>query len=291
MSKKGNGTAAVLEQPVAQLVLVPEERPEGEPRTVSLADLPMELVGPVPDSRFVESVQRFGVLEPIILHLNRANGQYTVIDGRRRIMAARTAGLVDIEAHVYEFDGPLSDTATLLLQAQRKANPAAELQAIERLLSQGASPREIVRATGMMPATIQRRLKLKALIPGLRQAFEAGLLSASVAEEAAALPEGSQAVLAEKLDRDGRLTGKDVHDLRRVQVEAAMAALPDDAFAPPEMVAEPSQCSINMSAVEELVQAAQELIDMALKVEKSRTYQVGWLEMERLMRAVGRVRT
>ena len=80
---------------------------------------------------------------------------------------------------------------TLALHASRSASPASELQAIEELLAGGGEAadkvKRIAEETGMPVQTVRRRLRLRALSPALRKAFEAGELAATVAEAAAKL--------------------------------------------------------------------------------------------------------
>ncbi len=52
----------------------------------------------------VNSVSQIGVAQPLVLWLNRASGRYEVLDGWRRLEAARMAGLREVPAIVYEVE-------------------------------------------------------------------------------------------------------------------------------------------------------------------------------------------
>ncbi len=209
------------------LSLFPQTPPELEPEEVALTDLPADavLLGPPPGAALVASIRQCGVLQPVLV-LRSPTGTLLVADGRRRVKAARVAALDTIPARVAPDDGSLGALLGLLTHGTRRDNPAAELDAIEHLLQAGASEPAIAHATGLSPTTIQRRLRLHHLAPALRDAYRQGHLTTSVAESAAKLPAPAQARLAMQLAEQGRLTGSDVADERRVRQEAAVAALP-----------------------------------------------------------------
>lgn len=220
-----------------QPLLLPEERPEIEYRTILLSSLPDDdaLLGPAPTLQLVEDVRRFGVVVPIavVQRPSRKNkpGGYEVVAGRRRIKAARLAGLDEIPARVVDVSakGAVPRTLTLLLQ-QQKPNPAAELAAIEGLLATGATEADIMRATGMQIGTIRQRLRLKRLNPELRKAMDAGVVANRQARVAATLSITQQEALVATLAETGKLTEADVHDARSAGVAAAFADLGLDAL-------------------------------------------------------------
>lgn len=100
---------------------------------------------------------------------------------------------------------------------------------MERLLAAGADPLEIARATGWPAGTVRQRLRLLGLHPGLRAALVAGALSHRAATAAVRLPLATQHRLVAVLEERGRLTAKDLAEVRRVRA-AVTAALPFDAL-------------------------------------------------------------
>lgn len=204
------------EAPVkARNLKVPLRRIEVEGAT--LADVDRDLVA---------SIKEMGVLESVILEA-RGDG-FSVIDGRRRTLAAIAAGLKSIPARVIEIDGWLGrDVLSILLNEQRGPNPVSELLAIERLIQAGKSEREITKATGMDAATIRKRLKLTRLIFALRIRLENGLLKPSLAEAIAVLPEAVQEQLAGRIAVTGKLSGGDLREVRQARLEEAVAPLSD----------------------------------------------------------------
>jgi ParB family transcriptional regulator, chromosome partitioning protein len=175
-----------------QLSLAPEAPIKARNQKVPLRRIEVEAAtGADVDRDLVNSIRDLGVLEPVILELQGDN--FSVIDGRRRTLAARAAGLKSIPARVIEIDGWLGrDVLSILLNEQRGPNPVSELLAIERLIQAGKSERDITKATGMDAATIRKRLKLARLIFALRIRLENGLLKVGLAEAIAVLPEALQ---------------------------------------------------------------------------------------------------
>ena len=74
-------------------------------------------------------------------------------------------------------------------------------------------------------------MRLRSLTPELRAAFDQGVITVSVAEAAARLPEPDQEELADELAQQGRLTLPSVRDVARERSVKAKAELPDELFA------------------------------------------------------------
>jgi len=212
---------------IDQLTLLPEEPPAFALERVPLDTLPPDddLVGPPPDPSLVASIRRLGVLQPVLL-MRSPEDVLTVVEGKRRVKASRAAGRGDIPAWVAAMDEITPHALTLIAHATRRANPTADLEAIERLLAMGASERDIARETGLRMPTLRQRLRLLDLDPALREGLRRGVVSATVAEQAAKLPVSAQERLAAKLDSDGTLTAEDVDRQRRVRAVTATAAFP-----------------------------------------------------------------
>lgn len=81
-----------------QLSLIPEKLVTPKARKVILTELPEDLMGPEPEPEFIESVRKFGILQPIGLV---EGDPYQVAFGRRRLRAARALELISIPALIY----------------------------------------------------------------------------------------------------------------------------------------------------------------------------------------------
>jgi ParB-like chromosome segregation protein Spo0J len=228
-----------------QLLLLPHTAPEVRRQAIRLDRLDgFEHAQPSRELR--ELIRRLGLLQPIVAAATRG-GRHQVIEGRRRAKAVQLlaeegnwpAGTIDAlvlqgaDAHRRAVRGGL----TLALHATRSQSPASELHAIETILEAGgedhqaSTVKEIAAQTGMPVQTVRRRLRLRSLSPGLRRAFDAGQIPASVAEAAARLPADHQALLEDRLAARGQLTLAAVRDAARGQAGGRGEHLPDGLFA------------------------------------------------------------
>lgn len=208
------------------------ELPEPMRLVVPLAMLPPdeELIGPEPTPAFVESVRWLGVTHEITL----VDGEsYTVVDGRRRIKAARKAGRESaLRAAVYPAGTPVAQILSLLLNNQRGSNLASDLDALDAL-PPDLAPHDIVRLTGIPMQRLRVLQKLRALHPTLRKALADGALAQTTALAAAKLSPSDQAVLADLYERGGRVTGADVKEIRQARAAEAAESLPESLFGTP----------------------------------------------------------
>lgn len=140
----------------------------------------------------------------------------------------------------------------LVTHGTRRDNPAAELDAIERLLALGASEQVIARETGLRLQTIRQRLRLGRLDHNLRQALRLGRLAVGVAEQAAKLPSATQQRLANRLAETGKVTSADVAAERQVRTQQATAALPFAFLTAVPAVAAGSAGALSVPAVQRL---------------------------------------
>lgn len=214
--------------------------PAGPPTTmIPVSAFPESLSGPKPSRGFVGSVRSFGVVVPVIIKEDAAgevefrSQRYSLVDGNRRLMAAREVGLEKVPARVLP---SLDDTAalTLALNGGRQDNPVTEYLAIKAFLARGLSESEIAKETGYPASKIKARLVLDTLHEVLFDALSGQKITAAVAEAAAKLGPERQARLVERLAETGKLTSADVREVRQVEVADAIAELPFELFEPSE---------------------------------------------------------
>jgi hypothetical protein len=214
-----------------QLTLLGESFDLSKPHfgQVEIAALQMH-DGLPPDATFVDSVARFGVVEPVVLVA--CAGEVALVNGRRRVCAAQMTGLTRVPALTYTFAEAYSDrltliaaTLTMLLNELRRDNPLADVHAIAQLRAKGATDRDITQLTGMPLSRIRRREKLTRLIPDLFQAWADGLLTVRLAETCAVLPNVTQAHLAMHLASTGELTWRDVSEAREARRQQSQGVL------------------------------------------------------------------
>jgi ParB/RepB/Spo0J family partition protein len=173
------------------------------------------------------SFDRRGQLQPVLLNAQGHDQWYGIIDGRRRIAAARELGWTSIRAYVVHVDPLIEASLALTANAVRGANPVSDLLAIRELAAAGYSEREIASATGLKFNVIRKRLKLARLDDLIFGGLVAGKVAVSVAERIASLPAAVQTGLVETLVETGRITGDDVHQATSVGVATAVAEIGD----------------------------------------------------------------
>lgn len=194
-----------------------------EYKEVSVNDFP-EFPGVNPTPQMVTSVKRFGVLEPILLRGN------TLVAGRRRLKAARVAGLKTIPARLFPEDFSNEYILSLIENEQRRVNPLSDLHAVESLLDLGKEEKEISVETGISLQRLKKILSLRNLIPPLRKAFDDGIIKYSVAHIASKKSKKLQNQLASLLEQDGVLRLKDLQEIIKVERKSKIASLPDSLF-------------------------------------------------------------
>ena len=230
-----DGAPEALGEEVDEPRLLPEIRRKYQ-RDVTLSDLPPDTWFVArPDKDLLRSVEAVGVLQPICVSPMPIGSvsKWHVHGGTRRIQAARAAGHHQIPALVVEQDDPQarSDAVLVALNATARPNPVAEYEAIAAMMEAGATPKQIARDAAIPYATVVRRLRLHDLVPELLQALRDGRLAYGVAEKITRLGVRAQLRLVERLDENGKLTGKDAKEEATALADAATAAFPTDAFA------------------------------------------------------------
>jgi ParB/RepB/Spo0J family partition protein len=207
---------------------IDEEELDFTLRVVPLAEI-AHIETPIPPKReLVESIRMIGMLQPPIFRED-ADGHLDIVVGRRRLAAARLAGVESVRIFVARTSAALADVMTLAENAIRSANTVTEFDAIERLTKQGFDIRSIRILTGMAVGTIKKRQGLLRLTPELAEAFRAGKMTATVADGAAKQPVAVQKELAMALVAKGRITANDLHEVRQARTQASMqTALFDD---------------------------------------------------------------
>jgi ParB family chromosome partitioning protein len=196
---------------------------QSEYKEILIKDLPdFASVNPTP--QMVNSVRKYGVLEPILLRGN------TLVAGRRRLKAAKLAGLTTIPARVFPEDFSNKHILSLVENEQRRHNPLSDLHSVESLMNEGKDEKTITAETGITPQRIRKILGIRNLVPILRKAFEDGLIKYSVAAAASKKPKRIQEHLVDMLEDEGVLRLKDVQKVCKVERKSSVASLPDSLF-------------------------------------------------------------
>ena len=123
------------------------------------------------------SIQSVGLLQPIIVR--RADDNFYVIAGERRLRAAKQAGLKKIKSIVIETDEVKNLTLALIENIQRTdLNPIEEGEAYKVLINRfNLRQQDIAAQVGKDRATIANTLRLLQLPAEIREALAAGDIS------------------------------------------------------------------------------------------------------------------
>lgn len=110
-----------------------------------------------------DSIERVGVLQPLTV---RSTGgiRYEVLAGRRRLEAARKAGLEEVPVIVVQATDTQAMDIGLIENLQRvPLDPLDEAAAIATRLAGGQTVKEVAHALGKSPAYVARRSNLRNL--------------------------------------------------------------------------------------------------------------------------------
>jgi ParB family chromosome partitioning protein len=179
----GKGLEALI--PGATGIATLESRGEGI-RQLAIGDIgsnPFQ-----PRSRFDEaslreladSIRATGVLQPVMVRRDSANGAYQLVAGERRLRAARLAGLEAIPAILREVGDTEMMELALIENIQREdLNPIDEAKAYQSLVAQvGLTHDQISERVGKQRSSITNALRLLGLPPEVQDMVSRGTLTA-----------------------------------------------------------------------------------------------------------------
>lgn len=188
-----------------------------EARTARLSDLahnpfnPRQELGDLQET--ADSLLERGQVQPVTVVTRQAfltahpgqddhlgTARYVVIDGNRRLGAARLAGLDDLRIDVND---ALAASAADIIESALVANihrealtPLEEAEALATLVKVHGSQRQVARRVGKTHVWVSQRLALRDLTPDLKDALRDGDINVEDARQVARLPQDQQAANA-----------------------------------------------------------------------------------------------
>jgi ParB-like chromosome segregation protein Spo0J len=220
-----------------QLMVLPDARPVPRDMRIPVALLDIPVATPAPEPDLVNSMMTLGCFSAITVRETGAR-RYEVWGGRRRALAARIVGEgVMVPALVYPASTPNHVMAAMAMAENnvRRANPLAELEAIETMMRTGAGEQTIADELMIPVGLVRRRIGLTRLIPALRVGLVDGRIFPNVAELAARLTNEQQRELARRLRERESLQGRS-RNLRAADVREVRA--PEGAIVEGDLVME-----------------------------------------------------
>lgn len=110
------------------------------------------------------SIRAVGLLQPLVVVPRPRGGGWTVIDGHRRLAAAKAAGAAALPCLAAKAtDADQQVTLMLAAAMHRELDALDQAEAFRALRNRGLTVGEIARRTGYSPATVNARLTLTSL--------------------------------------------------------------------------------------------------------------------------------
>lgn len=132
-----------------------------------------------------ESIKEYGLKNPItVFRTQKGHPEMTLIDGERRLRAAKLAGMATIQAFVR--DDPVTDKTTLvdaiIANTQRSdLNPVEEAESFRRLVQEvGFTQSRVAKLMGKSQSYVSFRMRLLELEPEIQQFFAKKKISMDV---------------------------------------------------------------------------------------------------------------
>ena len=200
-------------------------------------DIPIDLIdGPLlgddPTPDLIESIKRLGILSPpLVQRVQPKKDLFFIVDGRRRLKAAKAAKLEVITVRVIPPGVSNPESYTLHANTTRRSNPLSEFKAIESLIAKGYTEKRIAEELRIKVPIIRKRMSFQKLNSDLMALFENGLISTSVAESASKLPQSYQEELLKVFERnEDKLTLEDITEAKRAKKQRESTSLSDMVF-------------------------------------------------------------
>ena len=161
------------------------------------------LADPEAEAAMVQSLRRYGQQTPLVVCLREETHQ--VLDGFKRLAAARVLGLKTLTTRSLEADERLAKAAILgLNQVGRRAQDWEEAWIVHALVREdGLTQEEVAELLSRHKSWVCRRLALvEKLAEAAREDLRLGLLSVTAARSLVRLPAGNQAEVLATFHRD-----------------------------------------------------------------------------------------
>jgi ParB/RepB/Spo0J family partition protein len=163
----------------------------------------LRIAQPAAERAVRDSLRRLGQLVPIVV-CERASA-FAIVDGFKRLVAARALGLLTLRARVMELGESAAIAALMSLNREGRGLTDLEEALVVRALcrEQGLEQTQVAELLGRHKSWVCRRLALaERLAEAVAHDVRAGLVSSTVAREVARLPRGNQPDVAAAIRRE-----------------------------------------------------------------------------------------
>jgi ParB/RepB/Spo0J family partition protein len=184
-----------------------------------------------PSARLVKSIKKVGILQtPAVVLLSGSmphdpEATFEVIMGRRRILAARMAGLLVVKCEVYASGTPqLIALLGLIENAQRSTAWIKEVEDLRRLIDDGVGMTlDDLADFGFHRGSLAERLKIARLPDSILTQIFAGKMSQEVARQITRLTPAQQAQMAHLALQGEDITAERIKGVLRAQINTGLA--------------------------------------------------------------------
>ena len=167
-----------MAEPTMKMIAVDEIAPD-----------PANLRGEVDAADLVDSVRAHGVLQPLLVRPDDANGGYVIVSGHRRHKAALVAEIAEVPCMVREASGESDWAQWQLVENMQRHDlaPSEEAVGYSRLSEAGWTVEDLARTVGRSVNHVRSRIGLLALPEDVLTMVDAGEVSLAAAGELAGI--------------------------------------------------------------------------------------------------------
>lgn len=171
-------------------------------------------------SELTESVNRYGVLQPVLLR-KQPDAGYELIAGERRLRAAKAAGLEKIPALVREFgDAEVSEIALIENLQREDLSVMEEARAYQRLIKDfGLKQEELSSRLGRSRSHIANTMRLLNLPGEVQALLMSGVLTAGQARPLLAIGDQEVQLKAADYIQEHELSARQCEELAKMLAE------------------------------------------------------------------------
>ena len=190
----GSGEPPASQGELRQITVNAIERNPYQPRTEFEASSLRELS---------DSIQQHGVLQPLLVRA-LPNGDWQLIAGERRLMAAKQAGLATVPCRVLELEEQQVCEVALEENLKRKdLNVLEKAQAFANYLQQfGRTIEELSKQLSLDRSTVSNLLRLLDLAEPVKQSLRSEKISGGHARTLLSLPTEQQIALCQRIESE-----------------------------------------------------------------------------------------
>jgi ParB/RepB/Spo0J family partition protein len=167
-----------------------------------------------------DSIKTQGLQFPVLVRTTKDNQYYELVDGERRLIAAKDIGLKEIAAYIRDMTDEEAQEAQLISFIQTEGiTPLEEAEAIEKYAAKkkDVTNKEIALKFGKSPKFIYQRRQLSKLIPEFKELLGKEKLSLSGATEICRLHPDQQAEALKMVKNSRWLLDNDENLINRIR--------------------------------------------------------------------------